>query len=358
MRRMKNIRDLLRKNQIESLLLTSEANRRYFSPYNIAEGMMMISQGENCFFTDSRYIEAAQKNMKGFRVSMVSSQCTYADLIKKFVQENYIGSIGYEENHITAGTLDHLKTFLERQEIAFVPAQELLSQVRQVKTEAELDNIRKAQEITDQTFSDILKEIRPGITEKDLKIELLYRLGKNGAEEPAFDPVVVSGPNTSMPHGVASDRILQNGDFITLDFGAKWNGYCADMTRTVALGEADKLMRRVYDLVLRAQEAGIAATKAGVTGAEIDEASRKVFRAEGFEEYMMHSHGHGIGLEVHEGPNCSPSWTKKLKENCVCSAEPGIYLEGMFGVRIEDLVIIKKDGCENITKSPKSLIIL
>ena len=251
MNKLRKVRNMLRDKHAETLLLTSEANRRYFSQYNIAEGMMMLSQGECSFFTDSRYIEAARKNMPKFKVSMVTRERTYAHLIKKFLQDNYLGSIAFEEDDVSVGTMNHLEEFLRNQDIAFIPVQKELSQIRQVKTEEELENIRRAQEITDKTFTDILKEIRVGIAEKDLQTELIYRLGKNGAEALAFDPVVVSGPNTSMPHGVAGDRILQNGDFITLDFGAKWNGYCSDMTRTVALGEPTDLMKRVYDLVHR-----------------------------------------------------------------------------------------------------------
>ena len=349
---------MLNKNHIHAVLLTNEYNRRYFAKYNIAEGMALISPEEQYLFTDSRYIEAARKNLPNYNVIMIDRNCGYYDCLNKILKDWGIDIVGYEEDDLSCCEFKCLEDVAKNLSITLVPVQSKINELRAVKTSDELDCIRKAQEITDKTFSDILKQIRTGITEKELKTELIYRLYKNGAEEPAFDPVVVSGPNTSMPHGIAGDRVLQEGDLITLDFGAKWNGYCSDMTRTVALGSATDTMKRVYDIVLRAQEAGLAATGAGKTGAEIDEAARSVIRAEGFEEFFGHGYGHGIGLEVHEQPNCSPSWKKPLPANCVCSAEPGIYLPGMFGVRIEDMVIVTENGCENLTKSPKTFIIL
>ena len=181
---------------------------------------------------------------------------------------------------------------------------------------------------------------------------------KNGGEGLSFEPIVVSGPNTSLPHGVPGDRRLREGDFITMDFGAVYQGYCSDITRTVALGYASDEMRRVYDTVLKAQLAGIAATKAGVTGKEIDAAARDVIAEAGYGAYFGHGYGHCIGMECHEMPACSPGGQRSMEVNMVSSAEPGIYLPGKFGVRIEDLVVIQADGCENLTQSPKNLIII
>ena len=218
--------------------------------------------------------------------------------------------------------------------------------------------MRKAQQITDRAFSEVLSRVKSGMTEKQLQAELIYSLYKNGADGLAFDPIVVSGPNTSLPHGVATDRVIREGDFVTMDFGAAYQGYCSDMTRTVAVGYATEEMEKVYNTVLQAQLAGIAATKAGVLGKDIDKAARDVIAAAGYGEYFGHGYGHCIGMECHESPNANPSGDKIMEENMVSSAEPGIYLPGKFGVRIEDLVIFTADGCENITKSPKNLIIL
>ena len=196
------------------------------------------------------------------------------------------------------------------------------------------------------------------MTEKELEAELIYRLYRAGAEGLSFPPIVVSGPNTSMPHGVAGQRVLQNGDFVTLDFGLILEGYCSDMTRTVALGHVTDEMRLVYDTVLRAQQAGIAATAAGKTGTQVDAAAREIIEQAGYGEFFGHSYGHSLGIEVHESPNCAPACTQPIPAGAVCSAEPGIYLPGRFGVRIEDVVIFNPDGCDNITRSPKQLLIL
>ena len=218
--------------------------------------------------------------------------------------------------------------------------------------------MRKAQDITDKAFSEVLERVKIGMTEKQLQAELIYCLLKNGADGMSFDPIVVSGPNTSMPHGVAGDRKIQEGDFITLDFGAMYQGYCADMTRTFAVGYATDEMKKVYDTVLQAQLAGIAASKAGVLGKDVDAAARKVIADAGYGEYFGHGYGHSLGMEVHESPSPSPRGERIMEENMIASAEPGIYLPGKFGVRIEDVVIFKEDGCENITHSPKNLIIV
>jgi Xaa-Pro aminopeptidase len=218
--------------------------------------------------------------------------------------------------------------------------------------------MRKAQEITDKAFSEVLTKIKVGMSEKQLQAELIYCLLKNGADGLSFDPIVVSGPNTSLPHGVAGDRVIQDGDFITMDFGAMYKGYCADMTRTVAVSYVTDEMEKVYMTVLEAQKAGIAASHAGVIGKEVDAAARKVIEEAGYGEYFGHGYGHSLGMEVHESPSPSPSGERPMLENMIASAEPGIYLPGRFGVRIEDVVIFKEGGCEDITNSPKNLIVV
>jgi Xaa-Pro aminopeptidase len=218
--------------------------------------------------------------------------------------------------------------------------------------------MRKAQSITDKAFAEIITRLKAGMTEKELQAELIYCLYKNGADGLAFSPIVVSGPNTSLPHGVASDRVIREGDFVTMDFGAQYQGYCSDMTRTVAIGYASEEMKEVYNTVLKAQLAGIAATKAGIPGGEVDGAARAVIEEAGYGKYFGHGYGHSVGLEIHEAPNCGFASQQIMVENCVASAEPGIYLPGKFGVRIEDVLIYKEGGYENITASPKNLIII
>ena len=218
--------------------------------------------------------------------------------------------------------------------------------------------MKKAQQITDQAFTEVLPRIKVGMSELELQAELIYCMYKNGGTGLAFDPIVVSGPNTSLPHGVAGERKIQAGDFVTMDFGASYMGYCADMTRTVAVGFATEEMKKVYSIVLEAQNSAIAATKAGVTGAYVDGVARKVIEDAGFGENFGHGYGHSLGLEIHEAPNMNTRNQEPLPAMAVCSAEPGIYLPGKFGVRIEDVTILTEDGAIDITASPKNLIIV
>ena len=354
---MKNIEKYLSLlgEQADGLLLTSRYSRHYGAEYDIAEGVAIVSANGCRYFTDSRYIEDAENGIRGFQVIMTDRAHPYSQLINEAIADFGITTLGFEENYLTVA---ELRDFEEKLNAKLIPMHKGISSFRAVKEDWELDNMRKAQAITDKAFSEMLGRIKPGMTEKELQAELIYCLYKNGGEGLSFDPIVVSGPNTSLPHGVATDRVIQEGDFVTMDFGVLYHGYCSDMTRTVAVGYATEEMEKVYNTVLQAQLAGIAASKAGVTGAEIDGAAREVIADAGYGDNFGHGYGHCIGMECHEMPSCSPRGTSPMEVNMVSSAEPGIYLPGKFGVRIEDLVIFTADGCENITASPKNLIIV
>ena len=342
-------------DEVQGLLLTSRYSRHYAAKYDIAEGVAIVSKAGCRYFTDSRYIEAAQNGLQGFEVLETNKEYPYSRRINDALQDFGIATLGYEEAYLTVAELmDYEKKLTAK----LIPMNDAIAGFRAVKEPYELERMRKAQAITDAAFTEILTKVRPGITEKELCAELIYCLLKNGGEGLSFDPIVVSGPNTSLPHGVPGDRVLQEGDFITMDFGVLYQGYCSDMTRTVALGYATEEMKQVYDTVLKAQLAGIAATRAGVTGRSIDEAARQVIADAGYGPYFGHGYGHSLGLEIHENPNCNPGGDRIMEENMVCSAEPGIYLPGKFGVRIEDVVVFQADGCENLTASPKNLIII
>jgi len=345
----------LLEDKADGLLLTSRYSRHYGAEYDIAEGIAVVSRRGCRYFTDSRYIESAEKNIKGFEVIMTDRAHPYSQLLNEAIAEFDITALGYEENYLTVAEFSEFEKKLNAK---LVPMHRQISAFRQVKEAWELDIMRRAQAIADKAFAEVLTRIQPGMTEKELQAELIYCLYKNGGEGLSFDPIVVSGPNTSLPHGVASDRVIRKGDFITVDFGVLLGGYCSDMTRTVAIGYATEEMEKVYNTVLQAQLAGIAATRAGIKGKEIDAAARQVIADAGYGEYFGHGYGHGLGMEVHEAPNCNPSGETVMEIGMVTSAEPGIYLPGKFGVRIEDVVIFTADGCENITHSPKNLIIL
>ena len=354
---MKNIDKYLSllDSQVDGLLLTSRYSRYYGAEFDIAEGVAIVSKAGCRYFTDSRYIESAQNGIRGFEVVMVDREHPYSMLLNAAIADFGISALGYEEAYLTVAEYQGYESKLSAK---LIPMNDKISGFRAVKEPWELDLMRKAQNITDAAFTEVLGKIKAGMTEKELCAELIYCLLKNGGEGLSFDPIVVSGPNTSLPHGVPGERKLQEGDFITMDFGVLYKGYCSDMTRTVALGHATEEMEKVYNTVLQAQLAGIAATKAGVLGREVDAAARQVITDAGYGAYFGHGYGHSLGLEVHESPNCNPSGETVMQENVVSSAEPGIYLPGKFGVRIEDVVIFKADGCENITHSPKNLIIV
>ena len=355
---MKNIekyQSLLETGEVDALLLTSVYNRLYAAQYRVAEGVAVVTREGAYYFTDSRYIEAAEKNLKGFTVRMTHPGSSEIERINEVIGEHTIKKLGFEENDMTYG--DYLR-YNEALHAVLVPMQAKIDAFRATKEPWEIELMRKAQAITDQTFSELCKIIQAGMTEKELEAELLYRLYKHGAEGPSFDPIVVSGPNTSLPHGVPGERKLEFGDFITMDFGCIYGGYCSDMTRTVALGFVSEEMDKVYKTVLKAQLAGIAATKAGVAGRDIDGAARKVIAEAGSGAYFGHGYGHSLGILIHEAPNANTRNDQPMPAGAVVSAEPGIYLPGKFGVRIEDVTVITETGCEDLTKSPKKLIIL
>ncbi len=342
-------------DEVDGLLLTSRFSRHYGAEFDIAEGVAIVTKAGCRYFTDSRYIESAQNNLKGFEVLEINRQNNYAARLNAAIADFGVTVLGFEESYLTVAEFDH---YAEKLSARLVPYNEKINGFRGTKEPWELDLMRKAQDITDKAFSEVITRIRPGMTELQLQAELIYCLYKNGATGLAFDPIVVSGPNTSLPHGVAGERVIQAGDFITMDFGAQYMGYCSDMTRTVAVGFATEEMRKVYDTVLQAQLAGLAVSCAGVPGKQIDGAARKVITDAGYGDFFGHGYGHSLGLEVHESPSPNAANEGPMPAFSVASAEPGIYLPGKFGVRIEDVCIYLEQGCENITHSPKNLIII
>ena len=339
----------------DGLLLTSAVSRKYCAEFNIDEGAAIVTKNGCRYFTDSRYIESAQNNLKGFEVRMVSKDNGYMKQLNEAIADFGVKCLGFEEDYLTVA---EFRDYEKNLNASLVPCQKELNAFRAVKEAYELERMRQAQAITDRAFTEVLGRIREGMTEKGLAAEVIYCLYKNGADDLSFKPIVVSGPNSSMPHGVPGERRLQKGDFITMDFGVIYRDYCSDMTRTVALGYATDEMKTVYETVLKAQLAGIAATKAGVTGQTIDGTARKIIADAGYGDCFGHGYGHCLGLEIHEAPYCNPSNDKPMPAGSVSSAEPGIYLPGKFGVRIEDCLIIKDDGVEILAHSPKELIVV
>ena len=340
--------------EVDGLLLTSRYSRHYGAEFDIAEGVAIVTKAGCRYFTDSRYIESAQRDLKGFEVLCVD-KIGYMKLLNDAIADFGVSVLGYEENYLTVAELMGYEKHLNAK---LVPFNKQISGFRGVKEDWELDLMRKAQAITDKAFAEVISRLQAGMTELQLQAELIYCLYKNGATGLAFDPIVVSGPNTSLPHGVAGERVICEGDFVTMDFGASYMGYCSDMTRTVAVGFATEEMKKVYNTVLEAQLAGLAISKAGVPGKDVDGAARKVITDAGYGEYFGHGYGHSLGLEVHESPSPNARNSEPMPAGAVASAEPGIYLPGKFGVRIEDCCVYLENGIENLTHSPKNLIIV
>ena len=354
---MKNLEKFLSllSGEVDGLLLTSRYSRHYGAEFDIAEGVAIVTAKGSRYFTDSRYIESAENGIKGFQVLEMNRDNNYIKRINDAIADFGVTKLGFEEAYLTVSEYFYYKDHVDAE---LVPYCAKINGFRDVKEDWELALMRKAQDITDKAFAEVLPRLKAGMTELELQAELIYCLYKNGATGLAFDPIVVSGPNTSLPHGVAGERKIQEGDFVTMDFGVLYMGYCSDMTRTVAVGFATEEMEKVYNTVLEAQLAGLAVTRAGVPGKDIDGAARKVITDAGYGPYFGHGYGHSLGLEIHESPGPNARNEEPMPLHSVASAEPGIYLPGKFGVRIEDCVIFTEDGYENLATSPKNLIIV
>ena len=353
MNHLKQIAAKLEDYQLDAMLITSEPGEFYAIGFH-GEGVALVTREANYYFTDSRYIEACENQVTDCAIAMPEGR-SYKQEVRELAERHGIRKLGFEDAWMSVKEYNAWTAAVEAE---FVPANALLDELRTYKDAEEVDRMIRAQRITDIAFDEILKFIKPGLSEKEIAAKLEYDMLRFGAEKMSFDPIVASGPNGSMPHAVPGERQVREGDFITMDFGCKYGGYCSDMTRTVALGKPSEEMVKVYNTVLEAQLAGIDAAKADAVGADVHEAARKVIADAGYGAYFGHGFGHSLGIEIHEDPRFSPMWNKPIGAGAVLSAEPGIYLPGKFGVRIEDVVILTPGGCINITKSPKELIIL
>ncbi|MEA4992598.1 MAG: aminopeptidase P family protein [Oscillibacter sp.] len=357
MNHFSRIAQALEARGLDAMLLTGEANRFYASGFRSSgtDGAALVTKGHTYYFTDARYTEAAARVVEHAEIREVRPGRSYTALINEALAEQGVNIVGFEDAYMTVADYEGFRKALRCE---LVPAADLLANLRRVKDDEEQSALISAQRIAERALEDILKEIHPGKTEKEIAARLQYLMLHYGAEDMSFDPIVVSGPNGSLPHGVPSLREIQSGEFVTMDFGCIFRGYCSDMTRTVAVGSVSEEMRRVYETVLAAQRAGIAAAAAGVTGRAVDGAARQVIEDAGYGDYFSHSFGHGVGVEIHESPNASARNEEPLPAGAVISAEPGIYLPGRLGVRIEDVIILKDGGCTDITHAPKELLVL
>lgn len=340
----------------EALLILSEPNRFYITKFSSSAGYVLVTAEKSYFLIDFRYYEKAKQTVSGCEVMLSSSPLSE---IKELCEKNGITTLYIECDSVTVG-----KYKLLEKELSPVSVSEdskfdrMLRDMRSVKSESELALIRQAQELTDKTFAYITDRITAGRTEREIMLDMEFYMRKLGSEGVSFDFIVVSGKNSSLPHGVPTDKKIENGDFVTMDFGAVVGGYRSDMTRTVAVGGVSEEQKLVYNTVLKAQLAAIEKIKSGAVCSEIDKIARDIIDGAGYKNCFGHALGHSVGIEIHENPSFSPRCNTVLKSGTVMTVEPGIYIENKFGVRIEDMVFVTDGGCTDITKSPKELIIL
>lgn len=332
----------------EAVLISGKANIYYYSKFTSEDAYLYITKNQRFIITDSRYTLQASEQAQGFEVCIIS--------LEKFLENTKETKIYYEENYITAASLCKLSEMLKGRELVF--GQSIISAPRQCKSEEEIKKIEKAEELGDRAFEHILPMIKPGVTEKSVALELEFFMRNNGASALSFETICASGKRGAMPHGVAADKKIEKGDFVTLDFGCVLGGYCSDMTRTVSVGKPNKQLEEIYNIVLEAQKAAIDSIKSGVDCKDADFIARNIIDKAGYGKYFGHSLGHSVGIEIHENPNLSPKSSDCLKVGNVVTVEPGIYIPELGGVRIEDVVAITECGCINLTKSPKDLIIV
>jgi Xaa-Pro aminopeptidase len=353
MDRISKLLEIIQDKNLDAIFINHLPNIRYLTGFSGSSATVLLTKDKHFFISDFRYKTQSDNEVKGFQICINYEKET--ELIR-IIDELRIKTIGFESTHMIFENLQNLKKISEGLE--FFPLNAEIEQLTVQKSQYELEQIKKACEITDKTFSKILEIIKPGMTELEVSADITYTHKKLGAQKDSFEPIVASGVRGSLPHGIASDKVIENGDMVTLDFGCVFNGFCSDLTRTIALGNPSDEMKKIYDIVFEAQKMAVDNAKAGMTTAELDIIPRNFIESHGYGSNFGHGLGHGLGIEVHEIPGLSQRTNLVLKENSVITIEPGIYIENLGGVRIEDDVILKKGYCEVITQSPKKLIIV
>lgn len=355
--RINNTYDLIKNNNADALILFDENNMHYICGFSPSEGVILLTnQGVGYHIVDSRYTETAQNHSKKTGLNVIEISTTFIDEVKKLVEKHNIKTLLFENDTISFAKYQQYKKQLDN--VEFLNLDDKLMRIRNIKDIDEIKLIKEANKIAEKSFLELLPEVKPGKTEKELAALFDYLIAKNGSDGVSFDTILLTGAHTSMPHGVPDDRKIKDGDFVLFDFGATKDGYHSDMTRTVAVGHATDEMQEMYYLVLKAQKAGINALKAGAKCCDVYKSAYDVLEEKNMGRYFRHSLGHGVGLNIHEGYNASPKSKDTFEVGNVTSIEPGIYLPEKFGIRIEDLLYLSPRGRENLSNITKELIIL
>lgn len=355
MNRIEKLRKQLKEEHLDALLVTNPYNLRYMTGFTGTSGMALITSTRAYFITDFRYTEQASHQCVGYEI--VKQASTAFNELPRLLNDNHLTELGFDDQHLTFAQYMTLQDIVNP--VDLIPVSGLIETLREVKDESEIATIKEACHIADAAFTHILDYIKPGMTEIQVANELDFYMRSLGASGISFDTIVASGVRSAMPHGVASEKEIEMGDFITLDFGCYYNGYVSDMTRTISLGEPrEAVLKEIYQIVLDAHLKVEEAAKPGMSGKELDAVARQYIESKGYGEYFGHSTGHGIGLEIHEAPMISKLNTQPLVAGNTITDEPGIYLPDIGGVRIENDLLITENGCEVLTKSNRQLIIL
>ncbi|KYG30966.1 M24 family metallopeptidase [Alkalihalobacillus trypoxylicola] len=354
MNRINKLREKLAEKQLDGLIISSSINRRYISGFTGSAGMVLITQESALFITDFRYVEQAKEQAADFDI--IQHKGPIIEELATQIKQLGLAKVGFEKDHVVYTMFESFQKQIENSTL--IPVTGMIEALRMYKEPAEVELMKQAGKIADAAFEHILTYIKPGVKEIDVSNELEFFMRKQGAISSSFDIIVASGHRSALPHGVASDKEIQTGELVTLDFGAYYKGYCSDITRTVAVGEVSEQLKEIYETVYQAQQLGVKNIVAGLTGKEADAITRDYITEKGFGEYFGHSTGHGLGMEVHEGPGLSVKSDIVLKPGMVVTVEPGIYIPSIGGTRIEDDILITEEGNESFNFSNKELIIL
>lgn len=353
MGQIEKLRSEIAEQGLDGLFIMSPYNRRYVSGFTGTSGAVLVTSEEAVFMTDFRYTEQAAKQAAGFTI-VQHTKSIFEEAMQK-AEALGVQTLGFEKEYVSYQEFELLQKYFNG---TLKPVAGIVENLRLIKTEPEIKILKEACDIADAAFKHILDFLKPGVREIDVSNELEFFMRKCGADSSSFDIIVASGARSALPHGVASEKEIQSGDFVTLDFGAYYKGYASDITRTVAVGEPSEQLKEIYAIVLEAQMAAVDQIKPGMTGAEADAVARDIISSKGYGDAFGHSTGHGLGLEVHESPRLSVTSDKPLESGMVVTVEPGIYLPGVGGVRIEDDILLTDSGNERLTHSAKELIIL
>ena len=352
MERITKIRERLQAEGADVFLVSSPLNRRYLTGFTGSAGLVWISNTRQAILTDFRYLEQVKAECPGWELIRIE---TYIESLNNLIEADKVQTIAFEKDYVT---VKQMEDWNEKLPPKFSGVSGWVEELRMIKSDDEIDNIRSAARIADEAFAQLLPTLRSGLTEREVALELEFLMRKAGASGMSFDPIIASGPRSALPHARPGDRIFSVGDFVVFDFGCVVNGYCSDMTRTVVIGEPEEKHLTIYDLVLEAQMESLKAVGPGKTGAEIDAIARNIISDRGYGEYFGHGLGHSLGLEVHENPRLSKTDQTVLQPGMIVTVEPGVYLPDFGGVRIEDLVLVTEDGHEVLSSTFKELYVV